>query len=138
MGLLALFPWLGLCSTAMLDALAPGSILEATWVFFGMEGSGVVANLDLPFAGTPWLEKSKMTGTISAASLFLRVSWLLAPSADLRCFLGEYVWDWVSMIFLEREGGCEEFGAGLAGLGSCGRVETRRIARKAGETESTL
>jgi hypothetical protein len=84
-----------------------------------------------------------LTGTVSAASLFLGVSCLLALSADLRCFFGEYVWGWLSMIFLERGGGGgggggEEFGAGLSGLGSRGRLEMRRIAWKAGETVTAL
>jgi hypothetical protein len=47
------------------------------------------------------------------------------------------------MIFLERGGGGgggggEEFGAGLSGLGSRGRLEMRRIAWKAGETVTAL
>lgn len=46
------------------------------------------------------------------------------------------------MIFLERGGGGggggEEFGAGLSGLGSLGRLEMRRIAWKAGETVTAL
>lgn len=42
------------------------------------------------------------------------------------------------MIFLERGGGGEEFGAGLSGLGSLGRLVMRRIAWKAGETVTAL
>jgi hypothetical protein len=42
------------------------------------------------------------------------------------------------MIFLERCGGGEEFGVGLSGLGSRGRLEMRRIAWKAGETVTAL
>ncbi|KAG5231835.1 hypothetical protein IMY05_014G0112900 [Salix suchowensis] len=44
------------------------------------------------------------------------------------------------MIFLERGGGGGggEFGARLVGLGSCGRLEMRRIALKAGETVTAL
>lgn len=42
------------------------------------------------------------------------------------------------MIFLERGGGGEEFGTGLSGLGSLGRLEMRRIAWKAGETVTAL